>query len=372
MGHNRLGPLPDTAPWRRVVGAIADGDSAAGVAAATTDAATDGLDKAKADPGLARAVYLLARTALAAREPDFPAALAADGVHVPHDPGLFDLTAAVLTAVHDWYAATRTRRSDLGEMAALAATEALARCAGDRAGEMFPDGGEGLPDAADPPGGYERDVLTGERDGAALTFVERYVGTALDLEGVPTAVRFAARYGEVNQAIPYVGRPAGAAAEALFDLHRRHAEGVRGVVARELAARTGDLIRQAFPAGSLLGVVIGRAARRPADAAAAIGGDRPAAGGRFVLDGTRFEARCGGEACALGNSNEYWVVHELAKDPGGCVSVAALRKAVWADAVVEKNTIQKTVGNARRKLRRLPGVTITPLKDHYRLVLPPG
>lgn len=142
MGHNRLGTLPDTAPWRRVVGAIADGDSAAGVAAVTTDAATAGLDKAKADPGLARAVFLLARTALAAREDDFPAALAAAGVFVPPDPGLFDLTAAVLTATHDWYAATRTRRTDLGEMAALAATEALARCAGDRAGEMFPDGGE--------------------------------------------------------------------------------------------------------------------------------------------------------------------------------------------------------------------------------------
>lgn len=231
-----------------------------------------------------------------------------------------------------------------------------------------------LPDAADPPGGYERDVLTGERDGAALTFVERYVGTALDLEGVPSAVRFAARYGEVNQAIPYVGLPAGAAAAALYDLHRRHAEGGRGVVARALADRTGDLIRQAFPARSLLGVVIGRAARRPAEvvAPAVVAPGRPAAGGRFVLDETRFEARCGGKACGFGNTNEYWVVKELAKDAGGCVSVAALQAAVWRDAVVEKNTIQKTVGNARRKLRRLPGVTIASLKDHYRLVLPPG
>jgi hypothetical protein len=231
----------------------------------------------------------------------------------------------------------------------------------------------GLPDAADPPAGYELDVLTGERDGAALTFVERYVGSALDLEGVASAVRFAARYGEVNQAIPYVGLPAGAAAAALFDLHQRHAEGVRRVVARALADRTGDLIRQAFPARSLLGVVIGRAARRPAEAEApvAVAAGRPA-GGRFCLDETRFEARCGGKACGFGNSNEYWVVKELAKDPGACVSVEALRTVVWRDAVVEKNTIQKTVGNARRKLRRLPGVTITPLKDHYRLVLPPG
>lgn len=146
------------------------------------------------------------------------------------------------------------------------------------------------------------------------------------------------------------------------------------MVARALADRAGDLIRQAFPARSLLGVVIGRAARRPgeAEAPAVVAAVRPAAGGRFVLDETRFEARCGGKACGFGNSNEYWVVKELAKDPGACVSVEALRKAVWRDAVVEKNTIQKTVGNARRKLKRLPGVTITPLKDHYRLVLPPG
>src|SRR4051812_23231519 len=114
MGHTRLGRLPDTAPWRRVVGQIAGGASAAAVAASTTEAADDGLERAVGDEGLAQSVYLLTRIALAAREPDFAAALRSSGLAVGHEVGLFDVPAALVDAVD--LRVAKGGRTDIGEM----------------------------------------------------------------------------------------------------------------------------------------------------------------------------------------------------------------------------------------------------------------
>lgn len=142
MGSNRLGRLLDTKPWRRVVERIAAGDSAAVVAGATSRAAVRGLERGEWDKGVARVVFLLARTAVAARTDDFARALAAVDVRVPHAPGLFDLTAGLTAAVQTWHSANSGRRTDLGEMAALAAAECLAALVGDHATGLFPTGDE--------------------------------------------------------------------------------------------------------------------------------------------------------------------------------------------------------------------------------------
>jgi hypothetical protein len=142
MGHNRLGTLPDTRPWRNVVGHIADGASAAVVAGATTAAAVRGPERGEKDRGVARVIFLLARIAVAARQGDFAAALAALGINVPAEPGLFDLTAGFTSAVRAWYPALAVRRTDLGEMATLAASEALTVCIGERVAGLFPTGDE--------------------------------------------------------------------------------------------------------------------------------------------------------------------------------------------------------------------------------------
>jgi len=131
MGTQRVGTLPDTAPWRRVVALIADGAGVAAVAAAVTEAAVAGLEQARGDEGLVYAALLLARFARAARQDDFAAALRGLGMHVSDEPGVFDLAAAFTDAVdkHLW----KTRgRTDLGEMAQLAAVESLTRLLGER------------------------------------------------------------------------------------------------------------------------------------------------------------------------------------------------------------------------------------------------
>ena len=143
MGHARLGDsLPNTRPWRKVVGHIADGVGAAGVAQATAEAAGAALNAAQRDPAMARIVFLLAKTVLAAREEDFCAELERHGIRVPSSPSIYDLTAGFSDAFHEWHSTSRVLRTDFGEMAELAATEAMTRCANERSLQLIPTGDE--------------------------------------------------------------------------------------------------------------------------------------------------------------------------------------------------------------------------------------
>jgi len=136
MGHTRIGTLPDTARWRKVVGLLADEADVPAVATATTEAALHGLKKARHDEGLAYSVWLLTQLVGAARLNDFVVALHAAGLAVPDQPGVFDLAAAFSEAV-DRHLRLTHRRTDIGEMAEMAAVEALSSQLGERAASLF-------------------------------------------------------------------------------------------------------------------------------------------------------------------------------------------------------------------------------------------
>ena len=138
MGTIRLGhQLPNTRPWRRVIGCIADGAGADAVARATADASMTWLEKNRADPGFARVVFLLAKVVLAARTEDFSAGLASHGMAVPAEPTLFDLTAGFAAAVRDHQRSLPTPHTDLGEIGWAAGVETLTAVVGDRAADLF-------------------------------------------------------------------------------------------------------------------------------------------------------------------------------------------------------------------------------------------
>lgn len=136
MGHALLGELPDTAPWRRVVETVASGGSAAEVAGATTQAAEKGLLLARDDYGLSYAVYLLSQIVLAARSDNFSASLNLADVRVGAEPSTLEIVSAFSAAVdrHLW---ERGGRTDLGEMAQLAAAETLASQVAARSGRLY-------------------------------------------------------------------------------------------------------------------------------------------------------------------------------------------------------------------------------------------
>jgi len=125
MGHNRLHVIAQTRLWREVVGTLEDHDSGmADVASATATAAQTGLQRAKGDEGLSYAFWLLCQIPLAAKKADFGKGLRGLGLDVPDAPSTFDVAAGFTEAVESHLRRTRGR-TDIGEIAQLAAAECL-------------------------------------------------------------------------------------------------------------------------------------------------------------------------------------------------------------------------------------------------------
>src|ERR1700731_889962 len=136
MGHIRLGTLPKTQKWQRVVGLIAGGADVERIAAASADAAEHGLERASQDQGLAHAFWLLTQIPQAARQSDFADPLSQLGLTVSSRPTLLEIVAAFTSAV-DRHVSESGKRSDLGEMAQHAAAETLTSIAGRELPSLF-------------------------------------------------------------------------------------------------------------------------------------------------------------------------------------------------------------------------------------------
>src|SRR5262245_56453727 len=141
MGHIRLGELPRTRTWQRVVALLRGGAGTAQVATATIAAIESGLGRAAHDTGVIESVWLLFRVPLAARADDYAAALRRIGLRMSDSPGLMDLIGAVTQAV-DGKMPNCKGRTDLGEMAQAAAVGTLSDRVGARLGGLFGTTGE--------------------------------------------------------------------------------------------------------------------------------------------------------------------------------------------------------------------------------------
>jgi hypothetical protein len=129
MGHKRLGTLPRTKRWQEVIASLDRGASVARIAAASSAAAEGALTRAANDPALTRAFWLLTQLPLAARQADFVARLRELGLPVGSRPQLLEIIGAFSEAI-DAHTRAVSERSDLGEMAQLAATESLSAIVG--------------------------------------------------------------------------------------------------------------------------------------------------------------------------------------------------------------------------------------------------
>jgi hypothetical protein len=136
MGHIRLGKLPRTRSWDRVVALIAGGAQAEQVANATMRAAERVLGQAFHDTGLVETLWLVLRLPLAARSDDFPRSLRDHGLNVSDAPGLMEILGAFTDAV-DTRLINNRGRTDLGEMAQMAAVETYAEIVGPHTQGLF-------------------------------------------------------------------------------------------------------------------------------------------------------------------------------------------------------------------------------------------
>ena len=146
MGHLRLRELPRTRSWKQVVGLIEGGADVSQVAQATLDAAEKALALAGDDPGLVDSLWLLMQLPLAARSDDFGKALREVGINAGDAPSLLDITSGFADEI-DRRVANRGGRTDLTEMAQMAATEAVASLVSANTPTLFDAGPEDVQNA---------------------------------------------------------------------------------------------------------------------------------------------------------------------------------------------------------------------------------
>lgn len=122
-----------------MVGLLACGAGTAQVANATITAAERGLNLAAEDKALVESVWLLTQLPLAAKAKDtktFVKALRDAGLKVSDAPGLMEVVGAFSDAV-DARVANNGGRTDLGEMAQMAASETIAKELSSRTQSLF-------------------------------------------------------------------------------------------------------------------------------------------------------------------------------------------------------------------------------------------
>ena len=239
----------------------------------------------------------------------------------------------------------------------------------------------GFDDSEDPNEMYESDVLLGEREGEEFTLVERYVGTAREVDRMGSAVEFVTRFGEAARVLRHVGMPARDAAERLFDLYKRHARDICRALSQVNIQNSDLVISTDYPVNSLLAVAVGRGqavpVSPPANDTDGDGAAATAGSGKHrkpVVDKDTFTVEFNGRRCELRNTKEFWLFERLNRRPGQYFSNDVLIHDVWNDEHTEKNTIQRTMSNLRRKLRdaEFEGIEIdgTSNRGHYALKLP--
>jgi len=128
MGHIRLGDLYKTRRWLQVIALLDEQADPQTIASKSMNAAEVGFLKAANDAGFKYTVWLLTQVPLAAKESNFSSALKKLGLDVPKEAGLFDVLGAFTKHI-DSYLQRNKARTDISEMAQLAAVETLSmRC----------------------------------------------------------------------------------------------------------------------------------------------------------------------------------------------------------------------------------------------------
>lgn len=226
----------------------------------------------------------------------------------------------------------------------------------------------------DPREMYASDVVTSPREHAELTLIERYIGTALEIDRISSATDFLMKYPEVSRVLRHIRMPAEAAAERVFGLYRRHARDICQTLIGLVSSEAAAIVHKIYPANCLLSLAAGRSplsSPLTAQPAVSVPVHKPSSDGPPVADRNTFAVCHLGKSCVLRNTKEFALFERLLRRPGNYVSTATLAEDVWKDDRTEKNTIQRAASSLRRKLRAqgLDQLDIdgTTNKDHYAL-----
>jgi len=110
-------------------------------------------------------------------------------------------------------------------------------------------------EAHDPQKAYGVDLLVGDQAaGESRTMLAAYVETALEISKM-SSIDFFGRYGEAARALRHVNGSADTTALQLFELHKRHANGISRVIVNAINQHAGEISRRELPNACLLRLV---------------------------------------------------------------------------------------------------------------------
>lgn len=136
MGHRRLGQLPITRKWQKVIELLSITDDPAAIARTTCEAANRGLEIAKKDLGVTAAVYYLMKFIWSAKKEDFDGEMEKLAIGLSPKAGLLDVVVAFDEGINQ-----RLRRAghrtDLAEMARLSAVDTMVGLYRSESGNLF-------------------------------------------------------------------------------------------------------------------------------------------------------------------------------------------------------------------------------------------
>ena len=136
MGHNRLGNLPKTPGWKKVMVLLYRGADVADIANAALTAIESGLRQVPADVSFTLTLANIFRFVECARSKDFERALQDSGFDLPASPSLFDVLSGLKEKIdHDLLAVSR--RTDLSELAQNSFTETLTKYVAEQTPSLF-------------------------------------------------------------------------------------------------------------------------------------------------------------------------------------------------------------------------------------------
>jgi hypothetical protein len=136
MGHVRLGVLPHSKKWHRVVEDLRLGVDVGSIATAAAEAAESSLQNATSDEAFLQSFWLLTQLPLAARSSSFVDDVRGLGLQIGDAPNLMDIIAAFSAAI-DQHSRRYGGRTDFGEMAQMAAVESITSLVGSSLPSLF-------------------------------------------------------------------------------------------------------------------------------------------------------------------------------------------------------------------------------------------
>ena len=192
----------------------------------------------------------------------------------------------------------------------------------------------GYGDNEDPPEMYGLKFLTEALDADDRALVESYFETIKKIQRLDTPTQFCVAFPELGRVINHIDGTVDQAAQAIYDLYRRHAKQVGDALDAQGRAAISQLRLEELP--SNCGLSIAFAGRRPQATTTPedSDGSHVASVNGLVLDESLFSITWDGQSpLEIGNRKEFHLLHELAKSAGRYVAFSDLAERLGGDAM---------------------------------------